>query len=87
MSLKRIGNKNIYKGGKILERIPVESSNLEAVGYDPNNGLLEIEFKNGRVYEYYEVPEYIYDELMSAESKGKYAHLNIYKNFNQQRIN
>lgn len=70
-----------------MERIPVESSNLENVGYDPESATLQIGFKNGYVYEYYDVPQHIYDELMAADSKGKYSHRNIYKVFNQQRIN
>lgn len=31
---------------------------------------LEVEFHNGRVYQYNLVPGYVFDELMSAESKG-----------------
>ncbi len=69
-----------------MERIPVESSNIESVGYDPESARLEIAFLNGYVYEYYDVPQHIFDELLTADSKGKYAHQNIYKNYNQQRI-
>jgi hypothetical protein len=69
-----------------MEMIPVDSSNLAAVGYDLNQAVLRIEFKNGRAYEYYDVPKYIFDELMTAESKGGYAAANIYKSYNQQRI-
>ena len=64
----------------------VESSNLKAIGYDDNNAILEIEFKNGSAYEYYDVPQYEYDGFMSADSKGKYANANIYKRYRQQKI-
>jgi hypothetical protein len=70
-----------------MERKYIESSNLRAVGYERDSGILEIEFNNGYIYQYFDVPEYIYEELMGAESKGKYANKNIYKNFKQQRIN
>jgi len=69
-----------------MEMQPVESSNLAAVGYDLSQAIMRIEFKNGRLYEYYDVPQYIYDELLAAESKGSYAAKNIYKNYTQQRI-
>ena len=34
--------------------------------------ILEIEFLNGAVYQYYDVPQSIYDGLMAADSHGKY---------------
>ena len=37
--------------------IPVSSSNLSAVGYDSLTGTLSIEFHDGRLYEYYNVPQ------------------------------
>lgn len=69
-----------------MEMQYVESSNLKAVGYDQDNAILVIEFRDGSVYEYYDVPQYEYDGLMCAESKGKYAHANIYKRYRQQKI-
>ena len=53
-----------------MERVPVESSTIENVGY--TDGVLEIEFKSGSVYQYFDVPERIHDELMRAASKGSF---------------
>lgn len=64
----------------------VESSNIAQIGYDVDTAILEIEFRDGRAYEYYDVPQYEHDNLMASESKGKYAHKNIYKAYRQQRI-
>ena len=58
-------------------RTPVASSNLVSVGYDPNSKTLEIEFKQGRVYQYFGVPAYIFRGLMQASSKGEYFHAYI----------
>lgn len=70
-----------------MEIINVDSSNLESIGYDPDSAVLTIKFKNGgSTYEYYDVPQYEYDALMAAESKGKYANQNIYKGYRQQKI-
>ena len=69
-----------------MEMNHVESSNILTVGYDDDEAKLEIEFNSGAAYEYYDVPRHVYDELMSAGSKGSYAAHNIYKNYHQQRI-
>lgn len=62
-----------------MERKPVVSSNIASIGYDENNNILEIEFNNGNVYEYYDVPLHEYEGLMSADSKGTYLNANIKK--------
>jgi hypothetical protein len=38
---------------------------------------LEIEFLNGGVYQYFDVPQHVYEELMSASSHGQYLASNI----------
>ena len=53
-----------------MHREPVESSNLATVGF--SDGVLEIEFRHGGVYQYFNVLASVYEALMSAESKGKY---------------
>lgn len=52
-----------------MNRVKVESSNLASVGYDGTN--LEVEFKNGAVYIYYDVPLRIHEAIMNADSVGK----------------
>ena len=55
-----------------MKRIAVESSNLASVGFDEATKTLEIQFHSGGIYEYDDVEKEIYDELMNAESKGRY---------------
>jgi KTSC domain len=62
-----------------MERQSVESSNLASVGYDAENEILEIEFNHGGVYQYFDVPENIYESLMNADSLGQYFDRNIKK--------
>jgi hypothetical protein len=57
-----------FNGGMTL--IPVSSSAINAVGYDA--GTLTIEFNNGRIYDFPDVPESVFCELMSASSKGAF---------------
>jgi predicted transcriptional regulator len=55
-----------------FKRIPVESSTIAAVGYDKEAHILEIEFHHGAIYQYANVPEKVFDELMSSPSQGAY---------------
>jgi hypothetical protein len=55
-----------------MERIRVESGSLAAVGYDEAERVLEIEFQHGGVYVYENVPKGVYEELLAADSKGRY---------------
>ena len=55
-----------------MERQYVSSSNIASIGYDSDNMILEVEFLRGGVYQYYDVPQNIYDGLMAADSKGTY---------------
>ena len=52
----------------------VESSMLHAIGYDPELRVLEVIFNSGGIYLYRDVPQDVYDALMSADSKGQYFH-------------
>lgn len=62
-----------------MERKHVNSSNLASVGYDPTSKTLEIEFLNGGLYQYFGVPESVYQGLMSASSHGQYFDSHIKK--------
>lgn len=55
-----------------MERVSVSSSNIATVGHDEPSQILEVEFLTGAVYEYYDVPEHVYQELISASSVGSY---------------
>ncbi|MDR2441053.1 MAG: KTSC domain-containing protein [Planctomycetaceae bacterium] len=50
------------------------SSNIASIGYDETTQTLEVKFLNGRVYHYYDVdvPYPIYQDLLTAQSHGKY---------------
>jgi len=69
-----------------MEMIPVTSSNIQAIGYDPDTAILTIAFNNGSEYEYYDVPQHEFDSFYSANSKGKYGNQHIYKVYRQQKI-
>jgi hypothetical protein len=50
----------------------VNSSQISYVGYDKETKELFIKFKNNSVYRYARVPQDEYNNLLKAESVGKY---------------
>ena len=68
----------------IISHIPrqhVESTAIAAVGYSKRRHILEIEFVNGAVYRYVDVPAAVYRDLMSAESKARFYDSNIRRHY------
>jgi hypothetical protein len=59
-----------------MDRAAVGSSNISEIGYDQMSETLEVMFNNGSVYQYYNVGQALFDELMKAPSKGQF--LNVY---------
>ncbi len=69
-----------------MKRQAVDSSNLASVGYDEENEVLEIEFKYGGVYQYFEVPKEEYEALMNASSLCSYFFHNIHDRYEYSLI-
>lgn len=55
-----------------MKRNGVKSSNIRSVGYDGGTKVLEVEFSNGAVWQYDDVPAVVYSEMISADSVGSY---------------
>lgn len=69
-----------------MKREHVESSNIESIGYDSNSQTLEIEFLNGSIYQYFDVPMNIHEGLLNADSQGKYLAHSIKGNFRYSKV-
>jgi hypothetical protein len=69
-----------------MNRQSVSSSNIASIGYDVNSQTLEVEFLNGGVYQYFDVPQHVYEELMGAGSKGKHLASNIKGYYRYSRV-
>jgi hypothetical protein len=50
---------------------------LASAGYDPRGHVLEIEFRNGGLYHYLDVPNGEHQRLLDAESHGTYFNARI----------
>jgi len=67
-------------------RETVSSSNIVSIGYDSPSQILEVEFMNGSIYQYYNVPQSIYDAFLSASSKGQFLAYQIKNAFPFSRV-
>lgn len=57
-----------------------------SVGYDASTLTLEVEFKGDSVYQYFDVSETVYQELMQASSIGQFMHANIKNNYRYAKV-
>ena len=70
-----------------MDRDPVDSTMIASICYDQSSGTLEIEFKsNGQVWQYYDVPEVIYNEFRMSGSLGKSFHTMIKNQYKEARV-
>lgn len=69
-----------------MHRQPVSSSNIASIGYEAETETLEVEFLDGSIYHYFNVPSSLYDGLMNAASHGVYLNANIKGKYQYQRL-
>lgn len=69
-----------------IKRQPVESTAVATVGYSRKLHALEIEFVNGAIYRYEEVPIVVYRDLLAAESKARYYDQNVRGQYHCLRV-
>ncbi|MDP1550293.1 MAG: KTSC domain-containing protein [Nitrosomonas sp.] len=69
-----------------MKKTSVTSSNVESIGYDEDSSTLEIEFKNGATYQYFDVPEVVFTELRDADSVGGYLAARIKGTYRYSKV-
>jgi hypothetical protein len=67
-------------------RVPLQSTSLASALYDPLQHCLEIEFRSGERYLYFQVPPPCYQQLLQADSKGSYFNRYIRNRFPYQHL-
>jgi hypothetical protein len=67
-------------------RQPLQSSCLTSVGYQVGSRTLEVEFRNGGIYLYFDVPPSIHTALMTATSKGRFFATEVRDRFAHERL-
>jgi len=66
--------------------VPLKSSLLASVLYDSPRRLLEVEFRSGEHYRFFDVPSACYLALLDADSKGAYFNRYIRNHFPFQHL-
>jgi hypothetical protein len=69
-----------------MHRDRVDSSSVRSVGYDDRSHTLEVEFVNGGVYDYLEVPATEATRLRQADSLGRYLNTRIKPRYRVRRV-
>lgn len=70
----------------MIELTQVESSMIEAWGYDQSTNALYVRFKGGKLYRYADVPAAEIESLQQAESIGRFINATIKPNYACERV-
>jgi len=62
-----------------MDYVPVTSSNVAAIAYDPVTSTLGVRFLNGSEYHYFGVPQDVFESLRAASSVGTYLNTTVKK--------
>ena len=64
----------------------LDSSALKSAAYLPEERVLYLQFQSGEIYRYFDFPPKLYQEFLTAESKGTYFGQSIRDKFRYQRL-
>ncbi|MER3491375.1 MAG: KTSC domain-containing protein [Mastigocladus sp. ERB_26_2] len=69
-----------------IAMLPINSSMANAIGYDSNTNILQIEFHNGTVYQYSDIDQDTWQDLHQADSIGKFFNENVRGKYQYERV-
>lgn len=69
-----------------MVRQPLKAVNIISVGYNPVSQTLEIEFHDGSIIQYYDLPNFVYQALISAELPDMYYEQNIKSTYHKMKL-
>ena len=70
----------------IPQHAAFDSSVLAAAAYDGEQSMLQLDFRSGSLYRYFDVDCRIWEALLAAESKGTFFHQAIRGHFRFVRL-
>lgn len=68
-----------------MSNISVNSSAITSVSYTTDN-TLEVNFRSGNTYRYYDVPKSVVEKLLSSDSAGRFFVANVSGRFRSRRV-
>lgn len=69
-----------------IAMLPAHSTMANAVGYDAQENLLQVEFSCGAVYQYEDVDEETWEALQESESVGRFFNQEIKGYYESRRV-
>ncbi len=69
-----------------IPMVEVISSNIRAIGYHHSSRTLQIDFLNGSQYRYFRVEAAVFEDFLSATSKGRFLNSRIKARYSYERI-
>lgn len=69
-----------------MERKPVKSDKVRAVGYDPKSRVLEVQLRDGTVIAYSGVSQEVHRQFMNAPSPSSFYEDKIADEFSARRL-
>ena len=69
-----------------MHRTAVACEGIAQVGYDDGAQTLEIEFASGSVYDFFNVPPRVYEQLMHSPAKERFYESHVLARFPYQRV-
>jgi hypothetical protein len=70
----------------VKKKVRLSSAAIASVRYDENERTLDVQFREGDAYRYLHVPEFVYRELLKAESAGRFWNA-IKDQFDYEKLN
>ena len=69
-----------------MEMHIVDSTNVAAIGFDEDSQTLQVEFSSGATYQYFDVPQAMFDGLIGAGSVGQYLNQHVKGVYRYSRV-
>jgi len=63
---------NTHAQDVVMQMSKVDSSWIAAIGIDESKGVVEMHLQSGAKYRYFDIPGFVFDEMLEAPSKGEY---------------
>jgi hypothetical protein len=69
-----------------MDRISVNHNEFRTVGYEPLELLMEVEFQDGRIYLFSDIPMALYDSFIAADNMSDFYHTHIEDQYAHTRV-
>ncbi len=66
----------------LLQTVDVDSTAIQTAEYEYDSYRLKLTYQNGSAYDYFKVPNFVFEGLRSSKSKGKFINNYILRQYN-----